>query len=109
MSIIFDESNFPIITIIFPENIPEEEAVDNFFKRFLELYDTHKEFKCIFFIDKVKKIPFRYRQKVIKFSNDIKTKPNYIKECIIILNSYSIKLFIRAIFNFQKLVKQSLS
>ena len=102
MTISINTTNFPVISIVFPEETPDENELDLFFNQFLDMASEENPITVIFFIDRVNNVPIRYRKKVIDFHKQLLLKGNCLNKCIIVLKSKVIKNFIRCILNVVK-------
>ena len=102
MDIVIDESNFPIVTIVFPEKLYENYDIDGFFQKFLDLYNKESNFTIILFLDKIKFDIFKYFKKIVNFRKKLKDKQPLLDKSILIINGVLSKLFIRLMFNIQK-------
>ena len=86
-----------MVSIVFPEETPNENELDLFLNELLNMASEEKPITIIFFIDKVNKVPIRYRKRVIEFHNQLLLKGSCLTKCIIVLKSKVIKNFIRCI------------
>ena len=101
MAIGINIDNFPRIIIKFPETFIEED-LDKFFKYILGLMDNENQYIFVLYIDEIKTPPLKYRNKILKFTRELKQKPHYIHYSVIICNSKLTKNFIRLLLNIER-------
>ena len=99
----YDYSQFPIVKVIFNENIESEEDFNLFLKKWVLLYEDKKDFKFIFDVSKVSSFQMSYVFTMRKFIKKIKQFPHqYLQQSLIIVSNKYVKYLLSLVFSVQK-------
>ena len=89
---IFDESNFPIVKIIFGKTINNDEDFEKFKNKWLELYLHEKKFYLIFDTSNIESIPINYLYKLTRFTKKLKKlKIQYLQASVLLIKNSLIR------------------
>jgi len=99
----FDNSNFPIVKVIFSETIQDRKDFEFFLQEWLKLYDNCEYFEFIFYTQNVGFINPKYSIMMSFFIRELKNRDiQYLtKSTIYVYNSFT-KYLLDMIFNLQK-------
>ena len=100
---VFDESQFPLITVSFSTTL-DRPAFIHFFEKWLECYRKDKDFTFIFNLTTIKWVSPSYVLLIIKFMKNLRKYQSqlpYLKTSIIVLNNNLLKGLLYKVFKVQ--------
>ncbi len=98
----FDYSDYPIVNVIFSENINNSDDFDSFLNDWMHLYFMNQDFMFIFDTRRIKYIPIEYTFKMSIFIKLLREKNySYLKKSLILVNNNFIKYLLNITFSIQ--------
>lgn len=99
----FDETNFPIVRVVFGKAIKNREEFDEFKNNWMKLYLREKDFYLIFDTSEIKKLPISYIYDLAKFIKKLKQlEKQYLVATIILIKSDFVKKLYELLLKLQK-------
>jgi len=102
----FDDSQFPIVKVIFGTTIKNNDEFEEIKKNWLKQYLHEKDFYMIFDTSNINKLPLSYLYKLGKFAGNLKKIPTqYLKTSILLIKSN----FVRGLYSFYLKIQKPIS
>lgn len=99
----FDETNFPIVRVVFGKAIKNKKEFDEFKNNWVKLYLKKKDFYLIFDTSEIKKLPISYIYDLAKFVKKLKQlEEQYLVATIILIKSDFVKKLYELLLKIQK-------
>ena len=98
----YDYSQAPLIQVTFGKSIQNEEDVNDFLKKWLELYAIKQNFIFLFDTRNMENPPFKYAMRIALFMKQLRKQPiHYLQKSLILVNSDFIRRILDFIFMIQ--------
>ena len=99
---IFDEKNYPTISVKFGKEIHTDDEYDYFIQTWTEINNRRKHYKFIFDVRELESVSMKYVFKIISHLIQLKCEPiHYLQETHLLINSeyvYNILQYIFKVF-----------
>jgi len=103
MFVTYDTSSFPLVRVIFGQNIENDSDLDVFFNKWHKLYQDKKPFTFLLDTSKCGNIPVKYCYQIAKqVSNIKKLETQYLQKTIVLIESKWIKNLMKIYFTIMK-------
>lgn len=102
MFVIFDEKEYPMVSVKFGKEIHTDDEYDNFITKWKEINNRRKHYNFIFDVRELESVSMKYVLKLIGHLIQLKCEPiHYLQETHLLINSeyvYNILQYIFKVF-----------